>query len=153
MTSIEEDRKERQRAAHQRWISKPGNRERQRAKGRERYQAALKDRPGHLAQAAERATLWYRENRERVLSGHRLRKFGLTAEDYERMLAAQDHRCATCGRADTGRRDRERFAIDHCHTTGRIRGLLCNKCNTGIGLFCDDPDLLLKAAAYLQRNT
>jgi hypothetical protein len=63
------------------------------------------------------------------------------------LLSAQDGRCAICG-AERGTR---RLAIDHDHTTGFIRGLLCVRCNTGLGSFRDDPELLRKAIEYLDR--
>jgi hypothetical protein len=69
-------------------------------------------------------------------------QYGLTVEEYDRLLAAQGGGCALCGSA-------ERLAIDHDHDTGAVRGLLCHACNTGIGLLRDDPERALRAAAYL----
>lgn len=74
------------------------------------------------------------------------RKFGLDIAEYERLVAAQGGVCALCGKTcSTGRQ----LAADHCHAGGHVRGLLCSKCNTGLGMFDDDPVLLSKAAAYL----
>ncbi len=70
----------------------------------------------------------------------------VTTVEYKRMLAAQNGCCAICGE----RYCRKRFAIDHDHTTGRIRGLLCPACNLGLGHFGDDPELLVSAATYLR---
>jgi len=79
----------------------------------------------------------------------RLKRFGLTVEDYQSMLAAQAGGCAICGgQCKTGRI----LAIDHDHVTGRVRGLLCGNCNKGIGQFEDTPSLLRLAAAYLERT-
>lgn len=82
------------------------------------------------------------------------RAFGLTAQGYVNMLEAQKGRCLICEKVETvtnGPSGKLRdMAIDHCHTTGKIRGLLCSACNTGIGLLQDDPALLDKAAAYLR---
>lgn len=78
----------------------------------------------------------------------RLRRHGLSYEQYTGMLAAQGDACALCGDATwAGWRGQH---IDHCHQTGRVRGLLCGNCNTALGRFGDDPALLRRAADYLE---
>lgn len=126
-------------------------RERQRTSDQARY-ARARTAPGYLEKAAERARQWYRENRERVLTERRLSLYGVTEDHYAAMLAAQGGGCATCGRKDPGRKGYKAFMVDHCHQTGEVRGLLCNKCNTGVGLFQDNPELLLRAADYLLKH-
>jgi hypothetical protein len=84
----------------------------------------------------------------------KLRKnFGITLVEYEGILAAQGGVCGICRLPERSidPRNGELFAlaVDHDHTTGRIRGLLCANCNRGIGLFADDNALLLRAAAYV----
>ena len=83
-----------------------------------------------------------------------LRKYGLTPEDYDRMIAEQDGKCAICGKAPgaTDGVDKNRLVIDHDHKTGKARALLCDFCNRGIGMFFDDPDLLTAAIAYLLQH-
>lgn len=82
-----------------------------------------------------------------VLLQCQLRQYGLTPADYERLLQEQSGVCAICeGTNKNGRR----LAVDHCHETDRIRGLLCGTCNSGIGLLKDDPDLCRLAAKYLE---
>lgn len=76
--------------------------------------------------------------------------YGLTLEDFDRMLAAQGGACAICKTCVPG--GPGRFSVDHCHTTGRVRGLLCNNCNRGIGGLKDDANLLRAAIAYLEEN-
>lgn len=78
-------------------------------------------------------------------------KYGITEEDYERMFIAQNGRCAICN-TDTPTGKWKRFAVDHCHHTGLVRGLLCNECNRGMGLLKDNAELLRKAANYLERK-
>lgn len=78
------------------------------------------------------------------------RAFGISYQEYLTMLEAQGGCCAICGTSDTGKR--KAFAVDHCHHTGKIRGLLCSNCNTGIGNLRDDIGLLERAIEYL-RNT
>lgn len=76
-----------------------------------------------------------------------LRKaFGITVAEYEALLAEQSGGCGICGKTcTTGRR----LAVDHDHETGRVRGLLCSRCNRGIGLFFDSAEHLRKAADYV----
>lgn len=76
----------------------------------------------------------------------------LTLADYHRMRDEQEGKCAICGTTDPGLRHSARLLIDHDHQTGKVRGLLCNGCNTGLGAFKDAPEALLRAAAYLIRH-
>lgn len=94
---------------------------------------------------------WLRTpNGKRRHRHHGLKKnYGITLEDYERMLAEQKGVCAICGTTESGGRS-DNFHVDHCHATGNVRGLLCVNCNRGIGHFNDDPTLLEAAAAYLR---
>lgn len=84
----------------------------------------------------------------------RLVKYGCDNDTYVRLLTEQDYKCAICGKEETAkaaRADRTRtLAIDHNHTTGTLRRLLCGNCNTAIGLMKDSPYLLEAAAAYLR---
>lgn len=77
---------------------------------------------------------------------HGLKKLGLTPDDYDELFEKQGGVCAICNREDANGR---RLAVDHCHETGKIRGLLCRKCNMGIGLLGDNADLVEKALCYL----
>lgn len=80
-------------------------------------------------------------------------RYGLTKEQIAFLLEQRNGRCAACGEAETypatngGTRD---LAIDHCHTTGKIRGLLCHRCNAVLGYCKDSPDLLRRLALYLE---
>lgn len=76
-------------------------------------------------------------------------RLGLPHGTYATMLAAQDGKCAICGRTEPGGRTR-RFHVDHDEATGKIRGLLCSPCNTGIGQLQHDPNLILSAIEYLR---
>lgn len=87
---------------------------------------------------------------ERGRSMRYARKYGVSIEWYEAKLIEQNGACAICGRPpDMGNRMHPRLAIDHCHESGAARGLLCFLCNSAIGRFADDPDLLLRAHEYL----
>lgn len=91
-------------------------------------------------------------NKEHFLHIERKSKFkkqyGITIEQYQEMLTAQGGGCAICGTKTPSNRTKY-FAVDHCHTTGKVRGLLCTKCNRGLGLFNDRTDLLKLATTYL----
>ena len=83
------------------------------------------------------------------------KEFGITATKYVEMLTAQGGNCLICEKPEkitNGNSGKTRdLAIDHCHTTLKVRGLLCSHCNTSIGLMCDDPSILRKAADYLEK--
>lgn len=85
----------------------------------------------------------------RRYSHHLKRKFGISIEDYEKLLAAQDGVCRIC-KDPPGFGERGRLHVDHDHSDGRIRGLLCMNCNQGLGQFRDDVALLSAAVAYLE---
>lgn len=80
-------------------------------------------------------------------------KYGLSDEAREEMLAAQNGRCAICERRFKPGSRVTVACVDHCHKTGRVREFLCSKCNTGIGMFNDSADLLLRASGYLARHS
>lgn len=79
-----------------------------------------------------------------------LRTYGLTGAQYDEMVQTQGGRCAICGSSTSGRKGSARLLIDHCHQTGKIRGLLCFFCNTMLGNAKDSPDRLRVAAEYLE---
>jgi hypothetical protein len=74
--------------------------------------------------------------------------YNITYEQYERIANAQGNVCAICGQANDTKRSKRLF-VDHNHTTGRLRALLCHACNAGLGYFKEDPALFARAAAYL----
>jgi hypothetical protein len=111
----------------------------------------------------DRVTQWRRDNPERFAeyqreyrarperkvadrAGHLKRKFGLSLEQYDEMLASQHGGCAICGDAPEANVS---LHIDHDHDSGAVRGLLCFSCNGGLGQFKEEPDLIRAAAAYL----
>ena len=125
------------------------------AEGRERRRAARKKwKKAHWAEILaglreKRRTdpVWREKERARVRKSTRKRllaTFGLTLEDYDRLLAEQGGRCGLCRR-----KSKKTLAVDHCHKTRRIRRLLCNDCNSMLGFAGDDPDVLVMAAVYL----
>lgn len=82
---------------------------------------------------------------------HKIAKFGITLEEYDKIFSAQNQMCALCGiRQD---KLRKKLAVDHCHKTGKVRALLCGNCNRGLGFFKDSVDLLNKATNYVIRHS
>lgn len=85
-------------------------------------------------------------------SGELKRCYGIDLDDYNQLVQLQGGGCAVCGRKDSGQERQKAFHVDHNHTTRRIRGVLCSRCNHAIGLFQDNPDICLSAAEYLKRS-
>lgn len=95
--------------------------------------------------------------RQAIDRAQNLKRKGITVEQYDAMHAAQGGKCMICKEPETnpviGDDSRvRRLAVDHDHTTNAIRDLLCNRCNRAIGLFKDDPAVMLEAIAYLQMH-
>jgi len=76
--------------------------------------------------------------------------YGITIKDYNSMLEQQNNKCKLC---ENSFQQNKKIHVDHCHNTGKIRGLLCVSCNRGLGYLKDDKDLLLKAVKYLKRES
>ncbi|MEV1109948.1 endonuclease VII domain-containing protein [Micromonospora sp. NPDC049751] len=96
--------------------------------------------------AKERDKIRERPNTPERQDAYLQRTYGLSLADVEEMKAAQGGLCAICGHVP------DRWVIDHCHDTGKVRGALCNNCNRCLGLLKDDADVLLSAAMYLLRQ-
>ena len=123
------------------------------------------DRPGSVKSTCKSCDLarnrtWHENNR-----GHRaayarqraLAAFGMTEADYDALLTSQGGGCAICqepvrDRANN-RQGPKALAVDHCHATGRVRGILCSNCNTLLGLAKDDADRLRAAIQYLESRS
>jgi hypothetical protein len=106
-------------------------------------------RPGPNAKKKEAQKALYRRDEPSRRSSVIKANYGIDIAEFNRMLAQQNGVCAVC---DGVQPDGRRLAIDHCHKTGAIRGLLCSTCNTSIGHAKDDPTLLRAMADYLERS-
>lgn len=145
--------------------------DRVRAHSRSQYWKNLEDRRARareyraqdVARANEKAAEWRRKNPGRVrdnwaawvkanpLAPHisQLRRYGLTPERYSELLEMQGGRCAICLSEQTVKR---RMYVDHCHGSGKVRGLLCHQCNCVLGMAKDNPKTLAAAIEYLRRH-
>lgn len=92
---------------------------------------------------------WYQNNKDRIRDLQLQNQFGITIKQYDTMLLLQNGVCGLCG-GDSDAKNKT-FAVDHDHSNGRIRALLCRGCNVGIGNLKDSPELLEKAASYIRK--
>jgi hypothetical protein len=90
----------------------------------------------------------YQRTRTETRERHLIRKYGVTLADYDRMLLAQNGQCAICNALES-EQFKQVFHVDHCHTTGRVRGLLCRGCNHMLGAVEDSSETLQRAITYL----
>jgi len=109
----------------------------------------------HREQRRAAQKQWYAKNGRRASLKRRMAKLGGTLELWDSMFKAQDGRCAICNKEETAmlRGQVKCLSVDHDHVTGKIRSLLCTRCNNGLGSFLDDPQLLLAAITYLEGHT
>lgn len=107
---------------------------------RDYYARSLK----HRLRTKLTGRLWIEANRAWVNFKNNLRRYGLTLDQHHAILESQDFLCGLCG-------EDEPSVIDHNHTTGKVRGILCRNCNTGFGNFREDQTRLRLAIAYAQR--
>lgn len=97
----------------------------------------------------KKAVAWCAVNKKRVRGYSLKRKYGVSRSRFDSMLMAQDGVCAVCHRLNTFGRE---LCVDHNHKTGRVRGLLCHRCNTAIGFFGDDSNVIARAISYLAKH-
>jgi hypothetical protein len=138
-----EDRLRKQREATARWRQR--NPEKVKASS-EKWKAKNKEK---IRENLDRFKKEWAENNPHGLRRQAMKKYGLTLEQYEEMFFQQGGLCVICNEAPNGRN----LHVDHDHHTGRVRGLLCNACNAGIGHLQDDPNLLRRAVSYLEQHS
>ena len=108
----------------------------------------------------KRSTEWVNKHvekrRRQSLQSTLKQKFNLSLEDYEQIVLRQNGKCLICGdlpkvRTDSKGRIKDRLDVDHCHKTGKVRGLLCHNCNKGLGQFKESLELLKNAVIYMEQ--
>jgi hypothetical protein len=92
----------------------------------------------------------YARDPDRWAGYNRAARYGLTPEQFDQMVADQKGCCRLCGDEPTGERHTGILYIDHDHETGKVRGLVCHRCNLALGHFRDDPALMRRAADYVE---
>jgi hypothetical protein len=113
-----------------------------RAKAREKMRQRRAEKPDENREYCRR---WYKANPDKVRAQKLKSQYGLTPEQWDAMFAAQGGVCAACGSVPA------RPVVDHCHSTGKVRGIVCDPCNLILGHADDDPNHLRQVAAYLER--
>jgi len=129
--------------------------------GVEKVESDFRTRPGHAITECQKCEAqwrkeYYQQNPEKCRDARRIwarkhpensrkRLYGISDEQYKKMLLNQEGGCAICGR-------KTKLCVDHCHLSLKIRGILCVNCNLGIGNFKDSIELLLKAGIYLEKS-
>jgi hypothetical protein len=125
----------------------PGTAEQRAAKNARQKQRRAED-PDYRARDNAWHRSYYQANkqkiRERARTDYHVRQYGISAAEYDALLKKQNGACAICRRRSKGK-----LCVDHCHLTGMIRGLLCRRCNLGLGMLKDDQASLIAAVAYL----
>lgn len=121
------------------------------AQNREAYKRKYNSDPAWKRKLLDRTNKWKTDNGPGwYYQVADLRKnYNMTVEEYESILNSQNGVCAICEKECLSGRN---LAVDHCHETNTIRGLLCSNCNPGLGHFKDSSNLLRKAIAYLEKE-
>lgn len=123
----------------------------------ERRRAAYASDESIRKAARKAAKQWQEENPEKRFA-QRLKPYGITPEEYRDILKSQGGGCAICGATESrddskrSKNGKRRLHIDHCHQSGKVRGILCSCCNLGLGKFRDDPNMLERAAMFLRAH-
>jgi len=119
------------------------------------YHVAWEKANSNKRRAREQA--WKKSNPDKIRDRTLRRRFGITLEQYNQILISQNDVCKICSKPETAfdsiNNKVRSLAVDHCHKTNKVRGLLCSNCNTAIGLLQDDPQLTQSATDYLRSET
>lgn len=119
------------------------------------WRASILDRDSRATSAQYQQV--YRMKRPRIVQAvHLKKKYGLTVEQFDQMLVEQGGVCAVCRKTENAKHavtgGVRNLAVDHCHDSGQVRGLLCTNCNRGMGNFSDDVETLSAAIEYLEKH-
>lgn len=101
-----------------------------------------------------RCKICFLKNKSKYSRNHKYDRYGITNDQYNEMFLSQNGTCFICNQPETlkDKRGIRSLAVDHDHSNGKVRGLLCSKCNRGIGCFNDNPELMIKASQYIARH-
>lgn len=127
--------------------------EEKREKNRVKNKAWREKNPHKYLQSASK----YRDNNRNKIKDYKLKvRYNISSDDYNLMFQKQNGKCDICGNSEIAvhnfTKRNQSLAVDHCHKTGKVRGLLCQDCNRGIGQFYDDVNRLENAIKYLLKH-
>lgn len=110
--------------------------------------AAKESREARKEKISEYSKEYYKkqETQDRMRRNALVRKYGITVSDYDAMLVSQNSVCKICGEVN---KDGKPLSVDHSHNTGKVRGLLCSKCNIALGMIRENESILSKMREYL----
>ena len=136
-------------AKHEKWLDTAQNRDLVNARRKDVLASLRESDPKKHQERLDRQKRWYDENwSSRIIKRLRQKKYGLAPEQYDEMVRRQGGVCLICQTAHPT----EPLAVDHCHASGKVRGLLCRKCNTAIALLREDPDSIARAMEYVRKH-
>lgn len=116
----------------------------------QRLEWAKQYRLSHKKELKDWGKNWYKKNKEKVRNSTLLYKYGLSITEYNYRFQEQNGCCAICGTHQSELT--QSLAVDHCHEKGKVRGLLCSKCNIALGNVNEDTNTLLSMINYLNKN-
>lgn len=114
-------------------------------------QAVVKKGKYNARCSKHRRSEWLSDAPETIKYNNIKRLYGLDKNEYDTLLESQDYKCYLCKKPESD--CNKSLHVDHCHSTGKVRGLLCFNCNTAIGLIGEDIELLQRAIEYLKNNS
>lgn len=143
-----ENQKERQRDSTRKYAqSEKGKAARKNLRQTDKYkqmQAEWRSRGGSKAE--------YERNKDTYANRDLIKRYGITLDDYYHMLEEQNECCYICGKHESNNSKNKKLAIDHNHTTGQIRKLLCHHCNSALGQVKENVDILKKMIEYIEEH-
>lgn len=123
------------------------------SEGYKRSRKKYRSNPSNRLKENEQTKTWYKLHKNYKNTYGRLKKYNLTIADYNKMKQDQNYRCASCFDVPIPGKSKDGFHVDHNHLTGKVRGLLCQDCNLGLGYFHDSAIKCQLAIEYLNRTT
>jgi hypothetical protein len=114
------------------------------------FAKATKKKDGLRGQCKACDQAYRDKTRDHVRDYHYKNRYGISYEEYKEKLAAQNYSCEICGSTHVENERMKTLVVDHCHTTGKVRGLLCHSCNVALGAAKENEDILIACVSYLR---
>ena len=148
----DEQRAKKREQARARYAANP---EKYRKYQRERQLDLYRNDPAYKEKVSAQRLAWQKDNRLKLAAYRIKHKYKMSTEQWDLMFAQQGKRCAACGSDASNwktRDGRSAWHTDHCHSSGKVRGILCHHCNTALGALREDTTKIRRLAAYLEGN-